>query len=150
MRSKADRLRHAIGYEVFGLLLCAPLAGAVLDAPLLDVGGLTLVLSLVAGGWNMVYHALTDRLALHCRGHLRKSWADRVGLAIGFEIGLSLFSIPIVFVWLSVSLWEAFLADLGFMLFYCVYAFFYTLFYDWLFPLPEPTSQPLDGSSAGS
>ena len=56
--------------------------------------------------------------------------------AIGFEGGLLLVALPLVAWWLSISLWQALLLDLGFVFFYLVYAFVYNLAYDKVFPVP--------------
>ena len=50
--------------------------------------------------------------------------------AFGFELGLILIVIPLAAWWLSISLWQAFVLDIGLVLFYLPYAFFYNLAYD--------------------
>ena len=38
MRTPADRIRHAIAFEVIALLIVTPLGALVFDQPLLDIG----------------------------------------------------------------------------------------------------------------
>lgn len=135
MRNGADRLRHAIAFELIGLLLCVPLASAVMGHSLIHTGVLTLALSLLATGWNVLYNQLTDHLMLRCLGRLEKRWGERICHAIGFEGGLLLLTLPLVAWWLDIKLWQALLLDLGLALFYVIYAFAFNLAYDRLFPI---------------
>lgn len=43
---------------------------------------------------------------------------------------------PIMSLWLGITLLEAFFLDLGFAIFYLIYAFVYNLSYDKIFPFP--------------
>lgn len=138
MRTRADRLRHAIAFEVIGLLLVVPLASAAMHKPLLHTGLLGVALSVLATGWNVIYNLLTDRLMLRALGRLEKRWGERMAHAIGFEAGLLVVTLPLMAWWLGVSLWQALLLDLGFVLFFVLYAFFFNLAYDRLFPVAIP------------
>lgn len=60
----------------------------------------------------------------------------RVLHAALFEASLIIFTIPMVAWWLDMTLWAAFLTDLGFTLFFLVYAFVYNWVYDVVFPMP--------------
>ena len=44
---------------------------------------------------------------------------------------------PFIAWYLGISLWQAFVMDVAFALFYLVYAFVFNWAYDRLFPLPE-------------
>lgn len=48
MRNKKDRIRHALGFEVIGLLIFAPLASLVLEFELHLMGVIVLEGSIVA------------------------------------------------------------------------------------------------------
>lgn len=54
----------------------------------------------------------------------------------GFEGGLLIVALPVMSWWLSVSLLEALVLDLGFVVFYLIYAFVYNWGYDKVFPIP--------------
>lgn len=138
MRTRADRLRHAIAFEVISLLLVVPLASAAMHKPLLHTGLLGVALSVLATGWNVIYNLLTDRLMLRALGRLEKRWGERMAHAIGFEAGLLVVTLPLMAWWLGISLWQALLLDLGFVLFFVLYAFFFNLAYDRLFPVAIP------------
>lgn len=76
---------------------------------------------------------------LRVLGRLKRLW-ERVLHALLFELGFLLIALPLTAWWLGISLWQALWLDIGMALFYVVYAFFYNLAYDRLFPLPA--SQP--------
>ena len=65
-----------------------------------------------------------------------RSAARRVAHAIGFEGGLLLFLVPFFAWWLGVSLWQALVLDIGFLLFFLVYNFVFAWAFDRLFGLP--------------
>lgn len=145
MRTTTDRLRHAIGFEVIGLLLCIPLAVWGFGLNVHQAGPLTLGLSLAATVWNVAYNRLFDAGMARWLGRLEKTWWERVWHAIGFEAGLLVMTLPAIAWWLSVSLLEAFFVDLGLVVFYLVYAFVYNWAYDHVFPVP-----PLPAGRSGA
>ena len=137
MRTRSDRIRHAIGFEVIGLILCAPLASWVFDLDVVHMGILGIAISVAATGWNYLYNVLFDKLMLRWRGRLQKNYGERIAHAVCFELGLLLVTLPMVAIYLSISLWQAFVVDIGLVVFYVIYAFFYNLAYDRIFPVPS-------------
>ena len=141
MRTRNDRLRHAIGFELIGLLIAAPLASLATGIHLNHMGPLAIFFSLLATGWNYVYNLGVDKLLLKYQGHTYKSMWQRVIHTLGFEGGLLLVAMPVMSLWLGISLLEAFVLDLGFVAFYLAYAFVYNLSYDKVFPIPRVVTQ---------
>lgn len=136
MRTTRDRLRHAIGFELIGLLIAAPLASWVTGVGLNHMGPLALFFSVVATVWNYVYNIGVDKLLLRYQGHTHKALWQRVLHTLGFEGGLLIVALPVMSWWLDIGLLEALLLDMGFVLFYLVYAFVYNWSYDKVFPIP--------------
>ena len=137
MRTTADRIRHAISFEILGILIATPLAALAFglhagDSAVIVVGSAT-----VAMGWNYVFNLIFDRAMDRFAGTTLKSPAQRVLHAVLFELGLLAMLMPLIALYLGISLWEALLLDLGFALFYMVYALAFNWAYDRLFPLPE-------------
>lgn len=140
-RSTADRLRMALGFEGIGLLLLVPVSSWLLHKSALELGGLAVLMSLLATWWNYQFNQWFDRYYLAPRGRNVKTQPERIGHAIGFELGLLLAFLPLTAWYLEVSLWQALWLDIGFMLFYLVYGYGYHWAYDWVFPppaAPEP------------
>lgn len=137
MRTTLDRIRHAIVFELVGLVLMIG-GGSILtgfDAHSLGVIGI--VASLVATVWNYVYNLMFDRAMLRLRGSVIKTHPLRALHALLFEGGLLVLLLPFVAWMLGVSLWQAFLFDLAIAVFYIVYGYAYNWAYDRVFPMPE-------------
>lgn len=137
MRTSSDRLRHTLLFEVFGLVLCAPLASWILDKSLIQIGALSIALSLTAMCVNYVYNLIFDKALIRMGRPLNKRsvWL-RMFHAILFEASLIIITVPVVAWWLDMTLLTAFLTDIGFTMFFIVYAFFYNWAYDVVFPIP--------------
>lgn len=127
-KSVKERFFHAFCFEALAIAICAPLGAWLLDYSLAHMGLLTLMISLIAMLWNMVFNALFDRFQLRLGFH--RTVAVRAVHAVGFEIGLVLAVVPLAAWWLGISLWTAFLLDIGIVLFFLPYTFFYNLVYD--------------------
>lgn len=91
--------------------------------------------SVIAVVWNLIYNTLFERWEAHqeVRG---RSLLRRVAHALGFEMGLVILLVPLFAWWLKVTLWQAFVLDLGFIVFFFVYTFVFNLAFDKIFGLP--------------
>ena len=126
-----DRVIHALGFECLALLICAPTIALVMDKPLFSAGAMTLAISLTATVWNMLYNTLFDRL----QGLIgfQKTFFVRVLHTLGFEGGLIVAVVPLAAWWLSMSLLEAFVMEIGLLAFLLPYTYVYNLAFDkWL------------------
>lgn len=136
LRTPLDRIRHALGFEVIGLLLVSPLASAAMGVGVVEVGALALTISLLALAWQYLFNLGFDLALLRMRGRTAKRPLERVLHALLFEAGLMLATIPLAAWWLGISWWAALWLDIGFIAFYLVYALAYNWGYDRLFPVP--------------
>ncbi|MFC3127002.1 PACE efflux transporter [Pseudoroseomonas globiformis] len=137
MRSPADRLRHAISFEVIGLALLIPVGSLLFGLAIEKMGVFALGASLTATLWNYVYNLGFDHAMQRLAGHTRKTPLLRVFHAVLFEAGLLCVLLPPTAWFLGISLWQAFVMDASIAVFYVAYAFVFNLAYDRLFPLPE-------------
>ncbi|UNK05458.2 MULTISPECIES: PACE efflux transporter [Psychrobacter] len=135
MRSRNDRIRHALGFEILGLMLFAPLGSWVFGYELHTMGVIAVAASIVATVWNYFYNILFDNAMVKLRGSVHKTLLIRILHALLFEGGLLLLFMPIIAWYLGITLWEAFIMDIAMALFYLVYAFFYNIAYDKVFPI---------------
>jgi len=127
-RSMKERVLHATLFEVIAVLVCAPLLAWAMGKSLAHMGILTLMFSAVAMLWNMIFNMLFDA-AQRRMGFERGLWV-RISHSLLFEGGLILVLVPLAAWWLSVSLLTAFIMDIGLILFFLPYTFFYNLAYD--------------------
>ncbi|WHH50386.1 multidrug/biocide efflux PACE transporter [Pseudomonas sp. Ap32] len=125
--SFTERLVHAVGYEVFAVLLCAPLLSWVMGKSLATAGALAVILSVIAMLWNMVYNALVDRWVQTERINWKAG--TRFVHGLGFEAGLVVWCLPVAAWMLEISLLQAFMVELGFF----VIILPYTVVYNWAF-----------------
>lgn len=137
MRKTADRIRHALSFEIIALFIITPLGAMAFDKPIADVGVVALVGATVATLWNYGYNLAFDILLDRFTGTTLKSLRIRFLHAFMFEIGMLALLLPFFAWYLQIGLWEAFVMDLSFAIFYLVYAFVFNWGYDRLFPLPE-------------
>jgi uncharacterized membrane protein len=129
-KSVKERFFHALGFEVLAIVICAPLGAWLLGYSLGHIGLLTLMISLIAMSWNMVFNAIFDR-AQHRMGFAR-TLVVRAIHALIFEVGLLLAVVPLAAWWLDIGLWEAFVLDIGIALFFLPYTFVFNWTYDHL------------------
>jgi uncharacterized membrane protein len=137
MRTTQDRIRHAISFEIIGLALVTPLGAWAFGMPMHDIGVLGFAGATIATLWNYIYNLGFDRLMQRVRGSTMKTGPIRVLHAVLFEVGLLVVLLPFFAWYLGISLWQAFLMDVSFALFYMGYALVFNWAYDWLFPLAE-------------
>ena len=91
--------------------------------------------SAIAVAWNLVFNTLFERW--EARQSVRgRSLARRAAHAIGFEGGLVVTLVPFFAWWLDITLWQAFVLDLGLLLFFLVYTFVFNWTFDRIFGLP--------------
>lgn len=136
MTPRARRVVQAILYEVFAVAFVGPVLGVTFDKPMTSTIGLAVVLSTIALAWNYVFNALFERWEARqtARG---RSLARRLAHGMGFEGGLTVILMPVMALWLKISPQAAFLANLGLLVFFFVYAIVFTWAFDRVFGLPE-------------
>ena len=133
-KSLYERCFHAILFELIALLLCAPVLSLLLGVSFAHAGLLTLMISLVAMTWNVIFNILFDRVERRYQQAVQKqrSFGTRMTHAVLFEIGLILAVVPLAAWWLDVGLVEAFVLDIGLVLFFLPYTLGYNWCYDQL------------------
>ncbi len=137
MRKTADRIRHAISFELIGLALVTPLGALAFGMPMADIGVIGVAGATLATLWNYIYNLGFDHLMQRLTGSTQKSVAIRVLHAVMFEVGLLLALLPMIAWYLGISVVQALMMDVSFALFYMVYAFVFNWAYDRVFPLPD-------------
>jgi uncharacterized membrane protein len=127
-KSITERIFQAVGFELLAILICTPLLAWIMQKPMLEMGAVTVLIALLALGWNVVFNRYFDRM-LERMNVAHNAWV-RVVHALLFEGGLIVMGVPLIAWWLSVSLWQAFLLDIGVLLFFLPYTYVYHWGYD--------------------
>ena len=127
-KSFTERVFQALGFEGLALLICTPLLVWITGRPALEMGAVTLGISLLALSWNVVFNSLFDRLKT--RLQLANGGWTRVLHALLFEGGLIVLAVPLIAALMKISLLEAFILDIGVLLFFLPYTYVYHWGYD--------------------
>ena len=96
--------------------------------------------SAIAVIWNVVWNGLFERWEAR-QSQRGRGLGRRVAHALGMEGGLVLLLVPLLAWWFGVSLWQAFVMDLGLLLFFLFYTFVFNWAFDRIFGLPT-SAQP--------
>ncbi len=138
MRSTSNRILHAVTFEAGGLALITPLAALIMGKPLSEVGSVMLAATLIATLWTGIYNLIFDHAMLRLRGTPEKTPTLRILHAVLFEGGLLAVLVPLMARGLGIGLVEALLLDVGFALFYMVYALAFNWGWERAFPWRLP------------
>jgi uncharacterized membrane protein len=140
MTPRTRRVLQAILYEVFAIAFVGPVLSFAFDKPPASTLGLAFVLSSIALTWNYIFNAIFERW--ESRQTVRgRSFARRLAHGTGFEGGLVIILVPVMSLWLDITPWNAFLANLGLLAFFFFYAIAFTWAFDRVFGLPESASK---------
>ncbi|HFS1360918.1 TPA: multidrug/biocide efflux PACE transporter [Raoultella ornithinolytica] len=125
-KTLTERVIHAVSFEGLATLILAPTAAWLMQRSILEMGGLSVLLATLAMVWNLIYNAAFDRLWPVSR--VVRTLKVRALHAIGFESGFILIGVTAVALILGVSLIQAFMLEIGFMLFFLPY----TMLFNWV------------------
>lgn len=105
--------------------------------------------SVIAIVWNIVFNWAFERW--EARQPVRgRSVARRVAHAIGFEGGLVFTLVPLFAWWFDITLWRAFVMDLGLIVFFLCYTFVFNWVFDRVFGLPASAIGPEHAATGGA
>lgn len=136
MPPRTRRVLQAVLYEVGAILVVGPILSLVFGEPMGSSLGLAAVLSTIALTWNYVFNTMFE--AWERRQVSReRTLSRRVLHGSGFEGGLVVLLVPVMAWWLETTLLTAFIANLGLLAFFFVYAIGFTWAFDTVFGLPE-------------
>ena len=144
MTPRQRRVLQAILYEVFAIAFVGPVLSWAFDKPATSTLALAVVLSAIALTWNYAFNWVFERW--EARQAVRgRSFVRRLAHGVGFEGGLTVLLVPVMSLWLEISPLEAFMANLGLLAFFFVYAVGFTWVFDKVFGLPASAAAPREG-----
>jgi uncharacterized membrane protein len=141
MTPRARRIVQAALYEVGAIAFVGPVLGFAFEKPASSTFLLALVLSAIALCWNYVFNAAFERWESK-QAVKGRSLARRLAHGTGFEGGLTFILVPVMALWLDTSFLAAFMATLGLLGFFFLYAIAYTWVFDKVFGLPKSALGP--------
>ena len=135
MTPRTRRVLQAILYETIAIAVVGPVLSIAFDKPATSTLGLAVVLSSIALTWSYVFNALFERWESR-QAVKGRSFGRRLAHGVGFEGGLTVLLIPVMALWLDITPLSAFIANLGLLAFFFVYAIVFTWAFDRVFGLP--------------
>ncbi len=130
MRSRRERVIHAVLFEALAVAMVAPALTAITGAGLADTFLLSVLVSVGAVTANYIWTRLFDRwVPTRQRGGLL-----RLAQAIGLELILTTYTVPLFMLFTGSGLWEALVLDFSGVAFFIVFGAAYNALFDavWL------------------
>lgn len=140
MTPRTRRILQAILYEAIAIAVVGPALSFIFDQSPSSAIGLAFTLSSIALAWNYVFNMFFERWEAR-QSVQGRSLLRRLMHGLGFEGGLVLILIPVMALWLNISPMNAFMANLGLLAFFFVYAVIFTWAFDRVFGLPESATK---------
>ncbi|MBU3015844.1 PACE efflux transporter [Poseidonibacter lekithochrous] len=123
-----ERWIHAIIYEIMLIIIFTFVLQYITSHAMSRVLTLVILLSSIAVVWNFIFNWIFDKYAIGARE--KRTFKTRFIHAILFEIGLILPTIPVIAYFLKIALLEAFIMDIGFIVFVLIFTIIYNYIYD--------------------
>ncbi|WP_194791092.1 PACE efflux transporter [Pseudomonas sp. UFMG81] len=135
MQGLQRKLVYVTFYELIGLCMSTLGLAYLSDTQASHTGPLAVMITTIAMAWNFIYNSLFERWESRqaTRG---RSVKRRVAHAIGFQLTLVVYLIPLIAWWLDMSLLEALVVDFAFIILVPCYTFVYNWAFDRIFGLP--------------
>ncbi len=127
-RSLKERIFHACTFEFFAILFTILIGIFILDKPMSSMGVLSVLISVTALLLNIVFNWIFDKFFPFVNGD--RPVKIRILHALGFEGTLVLFTVPMIAYILNVGFVEAFMIEIGFLIFFLFYTYIYNWAYD--------------------
>jgi len=142
------RLIQALTFEAIAVAMVAPVLTIFFGEPPLSSFLLTITMSAIAAAWNLGFNAAFE--AWEIRQTVKgRNWKRRVVHGFCFELGLSVMLVPLMAVWMGITLWQALVADVGLIVFFLLYAMAFTWCFDRVFGLPLSARDPKASAAVG-
>ncbi|HDN2513593.1 MULTISPECIES: multidrug/biocide efflux PACE transporter [Providencia] len=127
-KTLTERVFHAVSFEVIAIAITAPVSAWVLGRSIFQMGTVAIVLSTLAMLLNLFYNMLFDHFWPLSKGP--RSTKVRIGHAVGFELSFVILGVPMLALLLNMTLWDAFILEVGFFTFFLFYTYAFNLVYD--------------------
>ncbi|HAT4996920.1 TPA: PACE efflux transporter [Serratia marcescens] len=135
MQGVKRKLVYVTAYEIIGMTISA-LGLALLSghAPT-STGPLAVVITTIAVSWNFIYNYLFEWWESRQASRTR-TLKRRILHAVGFQLTLVVYLIPLIAWWMGITLWQALLLDMALIVIIPCYTFLFNWAFDKLFGLP--------------
>lgn len=139
MQGIQRKITQAVLYELIAIAILTTGLALFSEESLFSSGLLAAATSAIAMLWNVIFNSLFEAWERR-QADRRRSVRRRALHAIGFEGGLAIWCIPVIAFWLGISWWQAFVLDLGLLMFFLFYTYAFNWCFDRIFGLPASAS----------
>lgn len=141
MQGIKRKIVYITAYELIGMMVSA-LGLALLSgqAPS-NTGALAIIITTIAVSWNLIYNGLFEYWESRQVSRVR-TLKRRILHAIGFQLTLIIYLIPLIAWWLSITLYHALMLDIALIIAIPCYTFLYNWAFDKLCGLPTSALSP--------
>lgn len=123
-----ERVFHAVLFEI-GAVTVSTVAVLIISPNLGGTAlGVSVLMAMIAMVWNFVFNSLCDKIFTAPRE--TRGLGFRICHTLLFECGLLVASIPMIAHFLRLTLWQAFMADIGLTVLITLYALAFNWLYD--------------------
>ncbi|KWK92580.1 hypothetical protein WM22_07545 [Burkholderia ubonensis] len=143
MQGWKRRIVYVVLFELLGILIASATLGALSGAGAAKSGMLGVMISTTGVVVNFLYNLAFEAWERR-RAATTRSVGRRVLHAIGFQVALVTFLIPLIAWWLDVSLLQAFLYDAVLIVFFPIFTFVYNWSFDGMFGLPDAVTRKVE------
>lgn len=133
------RVVYVFLYEVFAIAATSFGLSSMTGEGAASTGMVATVTAVIAVTWNIIWNGLFERWEAS-QAQRGRGLGRRIAHAIGMEGGLVVMLVPLFAWWFGVSLWHAFVMDLGLLAYFLVYTFVFNWCFDRAFGLPSSAS----------
>ncbi|AUI67199.1 hypothetical protein C5N92_00650 [Glaesserella australis] len=123
-----ERIFHACLFELGAIFVSIVLVMFFADTQTNSAFMISVMIAVTAVVWNFIFNIGFDKIFTAPR-ETRGLWL-RIFHTVSFELGLLLFTVPLIAYYLQLSLWQAFWLDIGLTLAIMLYALIFNWGYD--------------------
>ncbi|ATZ63440.1 PACE efflux transporter [Acinetobacter bereziniae] len=135
MQGFKRRVIYVSSYEIIGLTISSLGLALLSGTQLSQTGPLAIFITTIAVSWNFIYNLIFEAWEKRQLSRQR-TVKRRIVHAIGFQLTLIVFLIPLIAWWMKISFLDAFLLDAALIVIIPIYTFIFNWSFDRIFGLP--------------
>lgn len=135
MQGVKRKLVYVTAYEVIGMVISALGLALLSGSTPSSTGPLAVIITTIAVSWNLIYNYLYEFWESRQASRTR-TLKRRILHAVGFQLTLVVYLIPLIAWWMEISLLQALLLDMALIVIIPCYTFVFNWAFDKIFGLP--------------
>lgn len=135
MQGVKRKLVYVTAYEIIGMVISALGLALLSGTAASNTGPLAVIITTIAVSWNVIYNTLFEFWEIRQVSRTR-TLKRRILHAVGFQLTLVVYLIPLIAWWMEISLVQAFLLDMALIVIIPCYTFVFNWAFDKIFGLP--------------